>query len=125
MTLPEAATHLQELAHSPNIIDAVDLYYHPDVTVVEGDGRTFHGAETQKSRILEFFGTLQSAPIGGVRALAIHETEPGNGVVFVETSDALVLADGTHMTFDQVAVQRWENGRVVHERFYHNPPTGA
>lgn len=124
MTLFDAATHLQTLAHGPTILDAVDTYYHPDVTVVEGDGQTFHGAETQKDRILEFLGTVKDVHGGGVVSMAVHETAPGTGVVFVETSDDLEFADGTRMTFDEVAVQRWEDGRVVHERFYHNPPAG-
>ncbi len=122
MTLLDAATHLQTLAHGPTILDAVDTYYAPDVTIVEGDGQTFHGAATQKDRIREFMGSLKAVHGGGVTAMAVHETAPGTGVVFVETSDDIEFADGTRTMMDEVAVQRWENGRVVHERFYYHTP---
>ena len=120
MTLLEQATHLQELANSPNILDAVDRYYADDVTIVEGDGQTFHGAETEKGRIREFLSSVKEMHGGGVQAIAAHETSPGTGVVFTETSDDIEFHEGGRMQMEQVSVQKWENGKVVHERFYYN-----
>lgn len=125
MTLLEKATHLQELANSPDILDAVDLYYADDVTVVEATGDSFSGKDTQKGRIQEFFSTLKAHHGGGVTAIAANETAPGTGVVFVETSDDMEFAEGGRMQFEQVAVQTWEDGKVVHERFYYVPPPSA
>lgn len=125
MTLLERATHLQELANGPRILEAVDTYYADTVTIVEGDGETFHGRETQKERIREWQAMVTAiAPGGGVQSLAVQETAPGTGVVFVETSDEITFGDGSVVQFDEVAVQRWEDGHVVHERFYHNMPMG-
>ena len=57
--------------------------------------------------------------------LAAHETAPGTGVVFIETSDDMEFQDGTRTRLDEVAVQRWEGGKVVHERFYTIVPAAA
>ena len=70
MTLLEQATHLQELASGPQILDAVDRYYADDVTIVEGNGDTFHGRETQKQRVADFMSSVDEMHGGGVHAIA-------------------------------------------------------
>ena len=122
MTLLELATDLQQKANSPDILDAVDQYYADDVTIVEGDGQTFQGRETQKGRVKEFLSGVTEMHGGGVRAIAANETAPGSGVALVEAWSDMTFADGTRYTMEEVAVQRWEDGKVVHERFYTNAP---
>lgn len=125
MTLLEQAQHLQELAHGPQILEAVDTYYADDVQIVEATGETARGRETQKERIREWQSMLKAVHGSTPPVIAAHETAAGTGVVFVETSDDLEFADGTRMVVDEVAVQRWEDGKVVHERFYYTPPPDA
>lgn len=123
MTLLERARHLQELAQGPSILEAVDTYYADDVEIVESTGETATGRETQKRRIREWQATVRAVHgEGGVRAIAAHETGPGSGVVFVETSDDIEFTDGRRFRMEEVAVQRWEGGKVVHERFYYPTP---
>ena len=118
MTLLEQATHLQTLAHSPDILDALDTYYADDVTIAESSGETFTGRETQKGRVRDFMASLKAVHGESTWTLAVTETAPGTGVAFIESSDDMEFQDGTRMRLDEVAVQRWEAGKVVHERFY-------
>ena len=120
MTLLEQATHLQQMAAGPDILDAVDRYYADDVTIVEGNGETFHGRETQKGRVQDFMASVREMHDGGVTALAVSETAPGTGVAFVETWSEMTFTEGGRMKIEEVAVQRWEDGKVVHERFYYD-----
>jgi ketosteroid isomerase-like protein len=122
MTLLEQATDLQQKAAGPDIFDAVDTYYADDVTIVEATGETFHGRETQKGRIREFLSDVETLHGGEIRALAAHETAPGSGVVFAESATDATFKEGGRMTLEEVAVQQWRDGRVVHERFYYNAP---
>ena len=122
MTLLDLAADLQRKANSPDILDAVDQYYADDVTIVEGDGQTFHGRETQKGRVQEFLSTVTEIHDGGVEAIAANETAPGTGVALVETWSDMSFADGSRYKMEEVAVQRWQDGKVVHERFYYNAP---
>ena len=46
MTLPEQATHLQQLESSGSALEAVDTYYADDITIVEATGETAQGKET-------------------------------------------------------------------------------
>lgn len=125
MTLHEHATRLQELAAGPAILDAVDEYYADDVTIIEPTGETFTGKETQKERVREFMGSVAEMHDGGIRSIAAHETAPGTGTAFAETWSDMTFQDGSRFTLEEVAVQTWEGGKVVRERFYYHMPDGA
>ena len=122
MTLLEAARDLQAKAAGPTIYDAVDTYYADDVTIVEATGETFHGKETQKDRIREWQAGVAEIHGGEVKAIAAHETAPGTGVAFVETAMDVTFKEAGRVDFDEVAVQQWKDGKVVHERFYYDAP---
>ena len=42
----------------------------------------------------------------------------GDGVSMVEWHFDYVHKDWGHQKYDQVAVQRWQDGQIIHERFY-------
>lgn len=120
MTLLERAQHLQDLASSgETIFEAIDTYYADDVEVVEATGETFHGRETQAGRVQEWIESVEAIHGGGLTAIAAHETAEGTGVVFAETTTDVTFKGAPRTQFDEVAVQRWEGGKVVHERFYY------
>ena len=122
MTLLEQARDLQQIAAGPNVLDAIDTYYHDDVTIVEATGDTFHGRETQKGRMREWHATIDEVHGGEIKAVAATETAPGTGVALVESSFDATFKEGGRMQIEEVAVQRWKDGKVVHERFYYNAP---
>ena len=55
---------------------------------------------------------------GGITAIAAHETGPGTGVVFVESSSDVTFKGAGRTQMEEVAVQQWTDGKVTHERFY-------
>ena len=118
MTLLEQATDFQTRAAGPAILEAVDAYYADDITIVEGNGDTFQGRDTQKGRIQEWLESVEEIHGGEISAIAAHETAPGTGVVFVESSTDATFKGAGRMTFEEVAVQQWTDGKVTHERFY-------
>ena len=125
MTLLDLATDLQQKAAGPEIFVALDTYYADDVTMVEGTGETFYGKETERGRIQEFLARVSEMHDGGIGAIAVNETAPGTGVALVETWSEMTFSDGTRTTLEQVSVQQWQDGKVVHERFYYNAPAVA
>lgn len=118
MTLLEQATDFQNMASGPDILDAVDTYYAEDITIVEGNGDTFQGRDTQKGRIGEWMASVEEFHGGGITAIAAHETGPGTGVVFVESSSDVTFKGAGRTQMEEVAVQQWTDGKVTHERFY-------
>lgn len=125
MTLLERAADLQQKAAGPEMLDVIDTYYADDVTIVEATGETFRGKETQKGRCLEWLNTVDEVHGGEVTSIAAHETAPGTGVVFAETAADITFKGAGRMAVEEVAVQQWKDGKVVHERFYYNAPSGA
>lgn len=122
MTLLEQATDLQHRADGPEVFDAVDTYYADEVVLVEATGETVHGKETQKGRIREWLDSVAEVHDSRLVSIAAHETAPGTGVVFAETAADITFTDAGRMTIEEVAVQQWRDGKVVHERFYYNAP---
>ena len=45
----------------------------------------------------------------------------GNRAVINWRQDLIV--NGQRLTFDQLSLQLWENGKIVHERFVYDPST--
>ena len=60
----------------------------------------------------------------GVRAIAANETTSGTGTVLAEVYSDVTFTGVGRQAIEEVAVQRWEDGKVVHERFYYNMPSG-
>ncbi len=118
MTLLEQATDFQTKASGPNIMEAVDTYYADDLTIVEGNGDTFHGRDTQKGRIGEWMASVEEIHGGEISAIAAHETAPGTGVVFVQSSTDVTFKGAGRTSMEEVAVQQWTDGKITHERFY-------
>ncbi|MEO0558254.1 MAG: nuclear transport factor 2 family protein [Bacteroidota bacterium] len=118
MTLLEQASDFQQKAAGPDIMDAVDTYYAEDITIVEGNGETFHGRDTQKGRIAEWMESVEEIHGGEITSIAANETAPGTGVVFVETSSDITFKGAGRVNMEEVAVQQWNDGKVTHERFY-------
>jgi ketosteroid isomerase-like protein len=38
----------------------------------------------------------------------------------VESWMDVTMKDGKRSTMEEVAVQKWEDGQIIHERFYYN-----
>jgi len=45
----------------------------------------------------------------------------GEDVTFYEAVMDWVATDGTPVHVEQVVVAKWQDGRITHERYYHNP----
>ena len=87
---------------------------------MEATGETVHGKEAQKGRIQEWMDSVEEEHDGGIRAIAAHETSPGTGVVFVESFMDVTFKGAGRQQIEEVAVQQWKDGQVVHERLYYN-----
>ena len=55
----------------------------------------------------------------GMEIKAMSE-DTDKGKVFVEVAMDITFKGGNRVNMEQVAVQQWENGQIVHERFYYN-----
>ena len=45
-----------------------------------------------------------------------------NGVTTAETWMDVTFQDGNNMKMSEVAVQKWQDGQIIDEKFYYNMP---
>jgi len=96
-------------------IEAMTEYLADDVKLYEGNndpkiGKAFCIAEEQKllSTVVDF---------GGYKVLSGPAVKGDTS--FYEAVMEFKTNDGTEHRFEQVVRTKWENGKIVNERFYH------
>ena len=118
MTHLELARKLCQMIGEGKLHEALDELYDENVEVIEGNGDSFHGRETQKKRVTEWQESLQEMHDGGVYAITANEED---GVTIVESwVDVTFKGAPGPMKFEEVGVQTWKDGKIVRERFYYN-----
>ena len=119
MTCLENAQKLQQMIAEGKAMEAVEQLYHDDVVVVEGDGSVRNGKAAQIEAVKQWQGMVQEMHGGGLGALTANEEA---GTSCAETWVDLTMKNGNRMKLEEVAVQKWKDGKIIHERFYYNVP---
>lgn len=116
MTHLQLAQKLCTMIGEGKLFEAVDELYDDNVEIIEGNGDSFKGKETQKGRITEWQSSLDGFHGGGVTSITANEDQ---GVTMVESWTEITPkgAPGP-IRFEEVAVQNWKDGKIVKERFY-------
>ena len=116
MTNLERAKALYTQVGQGQILEAFDTHYASNVVMEEPRG-TREGKEACRIYEEQFVSSVEAFHGLDIKAMA----EDGNtGKVFLEVSMDLTFKGGSRVVMEQVAAQTWENGQIVHERFYYN-----
>jgi ketosteroid isomerase-like protein len=105
---------IKNLVLQGKAMEAFEKYYGDDVVMQENEQPPTVGKEANRERELEFFSKLVEFRGADVKAVAF-----GDDVIISEWFLDYTHADWGKITHDQVSVQRWKDGKVVHERFYY------
>ncbi len=117
MSYFEKAQDLQNMVLSGQLLDAFEKYYHEDVVMLEATGESTSGKAANRVREEKFLGSIAEFHGAGVEALTSNEEE---GVTMAEVWMEITFKDGNRVKMEQVTVQRWKDGLIIHERFYYN-----
>ena len=109
---------LVRLVEQGRFLEAFDEFYADDVVMQENLQPPYVGKAAARAKEEQFVGAIRT----------LHESRAVS--VIVEGDRAAIhwnaeytFADGTRMRFDQIAHQRWRDGRIVHEQFFYDPAT--
>ena len=116
MTNSERARDLYNKVGQGQLMDAFEMYYAENVVMTEPKG-TREGKEACRKSEEEFLGSVEAFHGMEVKALA---EDADKGKVLIEVSMDLTFKGGPRVQMEQVSAQTWENGQIVHERFYYN-----
>lgn len=113
MTLEEKLNDLNNMILEGKILESMDKYYHADCVVIEKNEVMAKGLQQAKDR--------ESSVFEGVEAWLkseIKSTAVGENVTMTEWHFEYKHKDFGHKKFDQVAVQHWQDGKIISDRFY-------
>lgn len=105
---------LNEMILEGQILEAFDKFYSEDI-VMEEDGEKREGWEANREYEEQFVDSLEEFRDAEVKSVAV---DPKNDVTMVEWYFDFTLEDVGDVELNQVAVQYWEDGEIVNEKFY-------
>ena len=98
------------------ILDAINEFYAEETVMQENNLPPTVGREANREREKQFLNTVKEW-----KGFEVTAKGAGKDVTFYETVMDWVATDGTPVHVEQVVVAKWQNGKITHERFYHNP----
>lgn len=118
MTVLEKTQQLCQMMAEGKSMEAFEELYHEDVVVVEANGDSRTGKAAQRKAIQDWFSNIQEMHGNGIGAITANEAQ---GTSSIESWFDITTAQG-RMKLEEVGVQKWKDGQIIHERFYYNMP---
>jgi ketosteroid isomerase-like protein len=106
---------LNEKILTGKALEAFDQYYADDVVMQENSDAPFVGKEFNRKREIEFFSSIAEWHGGSVEATAVN-----GDTSFGQWSMDVTFKNGYRAAMNQVAVRKWKDGKIIHERFFYN-----
>ena len=97
------------------ILDAINEFYAKDAAMQENSLPPTVGREANYEREKQFLSMVKKWKGFEVTAKGV-----GENVTFYETVMDWVTTDDTPVHVEQVVVAKWQDGKITHERYYHN-----
>lgn len=117
MSILALEQELQTMMGQGQMLEAFDKFYADNVVMVEATGEVREGKAYNREFEVKWLESLEGMHGGGVTAMTANEE---TGHTCTETWGDFSFKDGNRMKMEEVSVKKWEDGKVVHERFYYN-----
>lgn len=113
-TLIEKITTINDMILQGKALEAFDEFYHDDVIMQENDNPEVIGKKANRDREEEFFASITE--FRGAKPLKITV---GESTTMVEWHFDYTHKEWGLKNYTQVAVQDWEDGKIIKEKFYY------
>ncbi|MTI88576.1 MAG: nuclear transport factor 2 family protein [Balneolaceae bacterium] len=113
MDLYTRVLELDRLTSSGRFMEALEKFYHPDVTTREGNQVPVISREAHQVKLISFFSNIER-----VNRITLHRVAVGNDVTMSEYTFDLQNKEGHRILWNEVLRRRWKNGLVIDERYY-------
>lgn len=104
---------MNQMVLNGEILEAFEKFYHQDCVMEEKDQVLAEGKDANRKREEEFLNNITEFRGAEVKNVAV-----GEDVTLVEWHFDYDHQEWGTMKYDQVAVQKWKDGLIIHERFY-------
>jgi hypothetical protein len=116
ITLQDRLEDLFSYIREGRIIDAINEFYAEDAIMQENSLPPTMGRKANLEREKQFLSTVKEWKRFDVLSKSV-----GEDFTFYETVMDWVATDGTPVHVEQVVVAKWRDGKIIKERYYHNP----
>jgi|SRR5579863_8914463 len=113
--ISELDSQLNQQVLQGDILGAFDRFYADDLVMQENSEPPFVGKAENRKREEAFLASVEQFHGAKVLSSAVS-----GDVSFSEWEMDVTFKGGPRMLMSQVAVRRWKNGKVAHERFYYS-----
>lgn len=114
MSLKENVQELNKMILEGKTMEAFEKFYDESVVMQENNQPPTVGKEANRKRELEAVSSITEFKSAEVKAVAVEE-----GITIVEWFTHFVHKQYGEIKSNQVAVQRWKDGKIISERFYY------
>jgi hypothetical protein len=114
--ISERVADLQDYINNGKILEAMSEFYSDAVSMQENSETPTVGLEANIEREKQFLSIVKQWNWTKWHAVAINEDD---GVSFLEYSFEFINTDDQKVVYEQAVVQRWSDGKITSERFYH------
>lgn len=115
MNLKEKIEDMNKMILSGQNMEAFEKYYHNDVVMQENNNTPTQGKSANRDREKQAINMVEQFHGAEVKSVAI-----GDNLTVVEWSFDMTYKGGHRAKMDQVAIQKWKDGQIIHERFYYS-----
>jgi ketosteroid isomerase-like protein len=114
-SVQELDKQLNDDVLSGKIMEAFEKYYADDLVMQENSEEPRRGKAENRKAEEQFMASVEAFNGASVKASAVN-----GDVTFSEWEMDITFKGGSRVTMSQVAVRKWKNGKIVHERFFYN-----
>jgi ketosteroid isomerase-like protein len=97
------------------IIEAMNEFYDKDTVMQDNANPPTKGLAANIEREKQFMSGVKEW-----KGFTVTASGVGDNVTFYESTSDFVTTGGVPVHLEQVAVAKWKNGKIVHERFYYD-----
>lgn len=108
-------TSLLDHIRQGKIIEAMQEFYDADAAMQENANPPTRGLAANIEREKQFLAGIKEW-----KGFTVGATAVGDDTTMYESSIDFIATNGHPVHMEQVAVQRWKQGKIVRERFYYD-----
>jgi len=112
-SIAQLDAELNQMVLNGQALEAFEKFYADDVVMMDQGFEPWEGKDLNRQREQDFFGNITEFRAGEIKTTAV-----GDDVTFSVWHFDYTHAEWGVMTYDQVAVRDWRDGKIVKERFY-------
>jgi ketosteroid isomerase-like protein len=115
MSTRNSVEQLIALASEGKLLEAFDRFYAEDVSMQENSNPPTTGKAANRKREEDFLASV--AQVHEARAVSYVADENTAAIYWILD---FTNVQGTRLRFNQVALQTWQNGKIINEQFFYD-----